>query len=56
MARRAWNLRPTKLPDVCRHLGITLNHHDALSDALACAKIVIAEAAVADQFLKSLRH
>jgi DNA polymerase-3 subunit epsilon len=42
MARRAWNLRPTKLPDVCRHLGITLDHHDALSDAMACAKIVIA--------------
>jgi DNA polymerase-3 subunit epsilon len=47
MARRAWNLRPTKLPDVCRHLGITLNHHDALSDALACAKIVIAAEAAA---------
>ncbi len=42
MARRAWNLRPTKLPDVCRHLGIALDHHDALSDAMACAKIVIA--------------
>jgi DNA polymerase-3 subunit epsilon len=42
MARRAWNLRPTKLPDVCRHLGIALDHHDALSDALACAKIVVA--------------
>ena len=42
MARRAWNLRPTKLPDVCRHLGIKLDHHDALSDAMACAKIVIA--------------
>ena len=47
MARRAWNLHPTKLPDVCRHLGITLNHHDALSDALACAKIVIAAEAAA---------
>jgi DNA polymerase-3 subunit epsilon len=47
MARRAWNLRPTKLPDVCRHLGLTLNHHDALSDALACAKIVIAAEAAA---------
>lgn len=42
MARRAWNLRPAKLPDCCRHLGITLDHHDALSDAMACAKIVIA--------------
>jgi DNA polymerase-3 subunit epsilon len=45
LARKAWNLRPTKLPDVCRHLGITLNHHEALSDASACAKIVLAAAA-----------
>jgi len=42
LARRAWNLRPTRLPDVCRHLGISLDHHDALSDAMACAKIVVA--------------
>ncbi|MDY0062943.1 MAG: 3'-5' exonuclease [Myxococcota bacterium] len=42
LARRTWSLYPTKLPDVCRHLGISLNHHDALSDAEACARIVIA--------------
>jgi DNA polymerase-3 subunit epsilon len=42
MARDAWGLRPTKLPDVCRHLGISLRHHDALSDAEACAWIVLA--------------
>ena len=41
LARRLWNLRPTKLPDVCRHLNISLKHHDAASDALACAKIVL---------------
>ena len=41
LARRLWNLRPTKLPDVCRYLGIGLKHHDAASDALACAKIVL---------------
>ncbi len=40
-SRRAWGLYPTKLPDVCRHLGISLNHHDALSDAMACAQIMI---------------
>lgn len=44
VARRAWNLRPTKLPDVCRHLGLPLRHHDALSDAEACANIVLAAA------------
>ena len=42
LARRAWGLRPAKLPDVCRHLGIGLRHHDALSDAEACARIVLA--------------
>ncbi len=42
MARAVWNVRPTALPDVCRFLGIALNHHDALSDAEACARIVIA--------------
>jgi DNA polymerase-3 subunit epsilon len=42
LARDTWNLRPTKLPDVCRHLGLALRHHDALSDAEACAAIVLA--------------
>ncbi len=42
LARRAWNIRPTRLPDVCRYLGIALEHHEALSDAEACARIVVA--------------
>ena len=42
LARKIWNLRPTKLPHVCRHLGIPLRHHDAASDAEACARIVLA--------------
>ena len=42
LARRTWNLRPANLPSVCAFLGIPLNHHDAASDAEACAKIVIA--------------
>ena len=42
LARGTWNIYPTKLPDVCRHLDIALNHHEALSDAEACARIVIA--------------
>lgn len=42
LARDTWKLYPTKLPNVCQHLGIALNHHEALSDAEACAKIVIA--------------
>ena len=42
LARKTWGIRPTKLPDVCRHLGIKLNHHEALSDAEACARIVLA--------------
>jgi DNA polymerase-3 subunit epsilon len=42
LARTRWQLRPTTLPDVCRHLGLTLRHHNALSDAEACAEIVLA--------------
>ena len=41
-AREIWNLRPTKLPDVCRFIAQPLNHHDALSDAVACAEILLA--------------
>lgn len=42
LARQTWGIRPTKLPNVCQHLGLTLKHHDALSDAEACANIVLA--------------
>ena len=42
LARAQWRLRPTRLPDVCRHLDIPLRHHDAGSDARACAQIVLA--------------
>ncbi len=42
LSRKTWNIFPTKLPDVCRELGIELNHHEALSDAVACARIVLA--------------
>ena len=41
MARNTWKLRSASLPAVCRHLGIALNHHDALSDAEACARIAM---------------
>ncbi len=42
IARAQWGIRPTKLPDVCRRLGIPLRHHDAGADAVACAHIVLA--------------
>ena len=42
LARKTWGVYPTKLPDVCRFLRISLAHHDAGSDAEACARIVIA--------------
>lgn len=41
LARCLWGVYPTRLPDVCRHLGIALDHHNAESDAAACAKIVL---------------
>ena len=42
LARQTWKIFPTKLNNVCDHLGITLKHHHAASDAEACALIVIA--------------
>lgn len=44
LSRRRWGLKPNDLASVCRRLGIGLMHHDPLSDAEACARIVIAAA------------
>ncbi len=40
-ARRAWVLPSARLNVVCEHLGIPLKHHDAASDAQACARIIL---------------
>lgn len=40
LARRAWpTLGRWRLPVVADHLGVALDHHDALSDAAACAAV-----------------
>jgi DNA polymerase III subunit epsilon len=41
VARRTWGIYPTKLSNVCEVLKIELNHHEALSDANACAQIIL---------------
>jgi len=41
-ARERWGIRPTTLPRVCGALGIGLCHHDPLSDAEACVRIMMA--------------
>lgn len=41
LARATWDIFPTKLSDVAHHLQIPLIHHDAASDAFACAQILI---------------
>jgi DNA polymerase-3 subunit epsilon len=41
LARNVLKISPAKLSHVCHHLSIPLNHHNALSDAMACAKIMI---------------
>lgn len=41
LARKQLGIYPTKLSDVCRTLKIELNHHEALSDAHACAQIIL---------------
>ena len=45
LARDRLGIRPACLSNVCRQLGITLRHHDPLSDAEACARIVLASGA-----------
>jgi len=42
IARRTWALPSNRLPAVCDYLGIPLNHHNAMSDAEACAHIALA--------------
>jgi DNA polymerase-3 subunit epsilon len=44
LARQTWQLKPANLPSVCSYLGLRLQHHNALSDAEACANIVRAAA------------
>lgn len=41
LARRAWGPGPAGLAHVCARFGIPLDHHDALSDARACALIAL---------------
>lgn len=38
---KAKGFRSAKLSDVCREMKIQLNHHEALSDARACAKLFL---------------
>jgi DNA polymerase-3 subunit epsilon len=38
---KARGLKLTKLSDCCRTMKIQLNHHEALSDARACAKLYL---------------
>lgn len=56
LSRRTWGLRSNKLPDVCRHLGLALKHHDPTSDAQACARIVIAAAQARAEMAQSPRR
>ena len=56
LARTQWGIRPTKLPDVCRRLRIPLQHHDAGSDAVACARIVIAAEADGWRMMRGQRR
>ena len=42
MARQVWQIKPTRLPNVCDALDIPLRqHHNAGADATACARIVM---------------
>ena len=38
---KAKGFKPAKLSDCCRIMNIALEHHEALSDARACAKLYL---------------
>ncbi len=38
---KAKGFKPARLSDCCRIMNIQLNHHEALSDARACAKLYL---------------
>lgn len=42
MARNKWRREKNDLASVCQRLGIALNHHEAGSDAEACARVLLA--------------
>ena len=44
LARQHWQLSAYKLDNVAAHLGIKLDHHQADSDAEACARVLLAAA------------
>jgi DNA polymerase-3 subunit epsilon len=41
LSRNVLGIKPANLANVCKVLGIELNHHEALSDARACALITL---------------
>ena len=42
LSRKRWpNLPNHQLNTICKYLGINLNHHEALSDAVACARVFV---------------
>lgn len=43
-----------KLPTVCEHLGISLSHHDAASDAEASARIFLAAQGVDEECIRDI--
>lgn len=42
LSRATWELPSHALNVVCEHLAIPLNHHEPLSDAEACARVLLA--------------
>jgi DNA polymerase-3 subunit epsilon len=51
-AKKAWDFQVLNLAYVCKKLDIQLSHHEALSDALACAQIMIAAKAISPDFFQ----
>jgi DNA polymerase-3 subunit epsilon len=55
VARDVFKIFPTKLSNVSAALNIPLNHHEALSDASACAQILLKASQVGWRWLPAAR-
>lgn len=55
LSKAELGLNPATLSHVCHHLSIPLKHHNALSDAEACAKIMITVEQVRNEKANSKR-
>jgi DNA polymerase III subunit epsilon len=51
IARKVLGISPANLSNVCKSLRLELNHHHALSDAVACSQIILKSQAIIGEYI-----